>query len=162
MIASGRPGKVVLISSMLGLTGMVGYSQYSPTKFALRGLAECLRQELLPYDISVHIYYVATIDTPGNRAENETKPEITKILEKGDISDPSSASRARTLVSGIERGTFAIASDFFTDLFRASSKGAAPSNKYIVDIILGALGLVVLPIWRTYADRLVYKHNKEK
>jgi NAD(P)-dependent dehydrogenase (short-subunit alcohol dehydrogenase family) len=27
-------------------TGMVGYSAYAPSKFAVRGLAECLRNEV--------------------------------------------------------------------------------------------------------------------
>ncbi len=30
-------GKVVLVSSLLGLMGLVGYSQYAPMKYAIRG-----------------------------------------------------------------------------------------------------------------------------
>ena len=45
--------KIVFISSMAGQTGPFGYSAYSPTKFALRGLAESLYYELLTSRIDV-------------------------------------------------------------------------------------------------------------
>lgn len=95
-----KNGRIVMISSTLGLMGMIGYSQYSPTKFALRGLAECLRQELIPYGIKTSIYFVSTIKSPGYEKENLTKPVITKMIEDGDISDPSPESRAKTLLHG--------------------------------------------------------------
>lgn len=98
---SVKNGKVVMISSTLGLMGMVGYSQYSPTKFALRGLAECLRQEFIPYRIDVSIYFVSTIQSPGYEKENLTKPKITKMIEDGDPSDPSPEARAKALIKGI-------------------------------------------------------------
>lgn len=93
-----------MVSSTLGLMGMIGYSQYAPTKFALRGLAECLRQELLPYGIGVSIYFVSTIKTPGYERENLTKPAITKLIEDGDCSDQSPEARASTLLKGTTRG----------------------------------------------------------
>jgi 3-dehydrosphinganine reductase len=141
---------------------MIGYSQYSPTKFALRGLAESLRQELLPYGIEVHIYYVATIDSPGNKTENETKPSITKLIEEGDMSDHSPASRATTLLNGIKRGYFAISSDLLTDLFRTASLGATPGNNYIIDSIQAVISRIGIPIWRFYADHLVLKSHHDK
>lgn len=101
MIKNGiKSGRVVMVSSTLGLMGMIGYSQYSPTKFALRGLAECLRQELIPYNIRVSIYFVSTINSPGYEKENITKPEITKQIEDGDSSDSSPCARAKTLLNG--------------------------------------------------------------
>ena len=46
-----------------------------------QGLAESLHSELLLYGIDVHIYYPATIYSPGYEEENKTKPEITKVIE---------------------------------------------------------------------------------
>ena len=89
-----------MVSSTLGLMGMIGYTQYAPTKFALRGLAECLRQELIPYGIKTSIYFVSTIKSPGYEKENLTKPNITKLIEDGDSSDSSPEARARTLLKG--------------------------------------------------------------
>lgn len=158
----GRRGRIVLVSSTLGLMGMVGYAQYAPTKFALRGLAESLRQELKPHQIAVHIYYTATIDSPGQQTENETKPQITRRLEEGDISSPSPRARAETLLRGIAAGNFAITSDLLTDLFRCASLGAVPGNNYLFDCLKCLLGRIGLPLWRIYADHLVYKYQSER
>lgn len=37
MAKAGKKGKIVLVSSTLGLMGLVGYGEYSPMKFAIRG-----------------------------------------------------------------------------------------------------------------------------
>ena len=100
MVKEGIKGRLVLVSSTLGLMGLIGYSSYAPTKFALRGLAETLRQELIPFEIKTHIYYVTTIKSAGYATENETKPEITKIIEGSEDSDSNPLVRARTLLNG--------------------------------------------------------------
>lgn len=154
-------GRIVLISSTLGLTGMTGYSPYAPSKFALRGLAECLRQELLPHGIRVHIYFVATIASPGHEEENRTKPAITKKIEEGDTSDPSPSARARTLLAGITRGAFFISSDHITDIFMAAALGSVPSPSWLWDVLVIPWAHWGLAIWRSHADRLVLQdHDK--
>jgi 3-dehydrosphinganine reductase len=42
---------------MAGLSATFGYSAYAPTKWALRGLAQSLSQELLPYNIWLSLWY---------------------------------------------------------------------------------------------------------
>lgn len=37
MVRQGVKGKIVFVSSVLGMMSFVGYSTYSPGKFALRG-----------------------------------------------------------------------------------------------------------------------------
>ncbi len=160
MIKDRIKGGIVLVSSTLGLMGMVGYAQYSPTKFALRGLAESLYQELLPLGIAVHIYFVATIDSPGHLLENATKPEITRILEEGDLSNPSPESRARRLIEGVQAGRFSIASDLVTDVIRCTVLGASPGYNYLYERSLALLGNAALPLWKWHADRTVRAHHK--
>ena len=41
-----KQGRVVFVSSMAGQLGLFGYTAYSPSKFALRGLAESLQMEV--------------------------------------------------------------------------------------------------------------------
>lgn len=41
-----RIGRIVFVSSQAGQVGVFGYSAYSATKFALRGLAEALQMEV--------------------------------------------------------------------------------------------------------------------
>ena len=56
-----------------------GYSTYAPTKFAIRGLGECLRSELLPHNITVCQAYPPGFESPGFANENLTKPADTKV-----------------------------------------------------------------------------------
>jgi 3-dehydrosphinganine reductase len=82
MRARGR-GAVVLISSGAGLYGFFGYTPYSPSKFALRGLAEALRAELRDTGVHVTIVYPPDTDTPQLVEESLTKPTETKAITAG-------------------------------------------------------------------------------
>ncbi|MEC4894065.1 MAG: SDR family oxidoreductase [Oscillatoria sp. PMC 1051.18] len=100
-------GHIVLISSGAGLIGIYGYTAYSPSKFALRGLAESLQGELIPYGIKVSIVYPPDTNTPQFIAENETKPVETKAItataklwQADDV--------ARVIIQGIERNALII------------------------------------------------------
>lgn len=75
-------GHISFISSMMGYMGMVGYGTYAPSKFAIAGLAETLRHELKPDNISISVLYPPDTDTPGFERENQTKPPETKILSE--------------------------------------------------------------------------------
>lgn len=44
-----RGGRIVFVSSVLALMAFIGYSPYCPTKYAIRGFADTLRNELLRY-----------------------------------------------------------------------------------------------------------------
>jgi short-subunit dehydrogenase len=52
-----RFGRIIFVSSQAGQIGIFGYTGYSASKFALRGLAECLQMELKPYNIFVTLSY---------------------------------------------------------------------------------------------------------
>lgn len=41
-----RMGRIMFVSSQAGQIGLFGYTAYSPSKFALRGLAEALQMEV--------------------------------------------------------------------------------------------------------------------
>lgn len=41
-----RVGRIVFVSSQAGQLGLFGFTAYSPSKFALRGLAEALQMEV--------------------------------------------------------------------------------------------------------------------
>jgi 3-dehydrosphinganine reductase len=103
-----KRGQIVFISSGAGLIGLYGYTPYSPSKFALRGLAEALRGELKPKNIRVSIVYPPDTDTPQLAAENQTKPLATKtIAETAKIWKPEAV--AQEIIKGINRSQFAIA-----------------------------------------------------
>lgn len=135
MVETGVKGKIVLVSSAMGLIGFAGYSSYSPSKYALRGLAEGLRNEFLMYGIKMHIYYPGTMFTPGYENENLTKPLVTREIEGSSGLTPEEA--ARGLMAGLRKGYFAIATDFDTNFLRVACKGVSPSNNIGLDYILG-------------------------
>uniref|UniRef100_A0A8C1YGE2 3-dehydrosphinganine reductase n=2 Tax=Cyprinus carpio TaxID=7962 RepID=A0A8C1YGE2_CYPCA len=77
-----RMGRIMFVSSQAGLIGLFGYTAYSPSKFALRGLAEALQMEMKPYNIYVTVAYPPDTDTPGFAEENKTKPLETRLISE--------------------------------------------------------------------------------
>jgi 3-dehydrosphinganine reductase len=74
-------GTITLCSSMGGLLGVFGYSAYSPSKFALRGYAECTHMELCNNsNVHIQIAYPPDTDTPGFATENIGKPHETTLI----------------------------------------------------------------------------------
>lgn len=63
------------------------------------GLAESLRNELILFDVSVHLFLPATIHSPGFAKEQLLKPEIAKKIE-GPDEGKSCDDVARELIKG--------------------------------------------------------------
>lgn len=160
-----RDGKIVLVSSTLGLMGLVGYAQYSPMKFAIRGLAECLRSEFQLYSIGIHAYFPGTILSPGYQEENKTKPAITLELEgDGEKEGLTPKQCAEGLLKGVEKGQFFITTDFLSELFRAATAtgGSVPGNGWLFDKVKSFIAGIGLPVWRILiADRSIQGHREQ-
>ncbi|MHA2050456.1 MAG: SDR family oxidoreductase [Promethearchaeota archaeon] len=75
-----KEGHIANTSSVAGYIGQMGYSAYTPTKFAIVGLSESLRHELKPYNIQVSVLFPPDTDTPGLKEELETRPEELNII----------------------------------------------------------------------------------
>lgn len=103
-----KKGDIAVVSSGAGLIGIYGYAPYSPSKFALRGLAESLRGELKVLGINISIVYPPDTDTPQLEEENRTKPPETKIIT-ATAKTWSAEAVAREIIQGIEKKTFTIA-----------------------------------------------------
>jgi|UniRef100_A0A8J9TBM0 3-dehydrosphinganine reductase len=89
-----KAGTICFCSSICGQIGIFGYSAYSPTKFALRGFAECLHVELCNSPVNVQIAYPPDTDTPGFEKENVGKPKETQLIsEQGGLSKPDDIAR---------------------------------------------------------------------
>jgi 3-dehydrosphinganine reductase len=100
-------GAVVLISSGAGLCGIFGYTPYAPSKFALRGLAESLRAELVGTGVRIVIVYPPDTLTPQLAAENLTKPLETRAITAGAGLWTAEAV-ARATWEGLARGSFSV------------------------------------------------------
>jgi NAD(P)-dependent dehydrogenase (short-subunit alcohol dehydrogenase family) len=64
MIAGGRGGHLVNVSSAAGLFGLPWHAAYSASKFGLRGVSEVLRFDLRRHKIGVHLVCPGGVDTP--------------------------------------------------------------------------------------------------
>jgi 3-dehydrosphinganine reductase len=110
-----RRGSVVGVSSTVGLIGVFGYGAYGPTKFAVRGLLECLRSEATPYGVHVGCAFPPDTETPQLAFEEPLKPEETKAIS-GAIKPISPERVAAAIVRGIEHERFWITADVQTNL----------------------------------------------
>jgi NAD(P)-dependent dehydrogenase (short-subunit alcohol dehydrogenase family) len=60
----GKPGRIVMISSVAGKNGNPLMSAYSASKFAIEGLSESLRREMMLFGIDVVIIAPGAVKTP--------------------------------------------------------------------------------------------------
>jgi NAD(P)-dependent dehydrogenase (short-subunit alcohol dehydrogenase family) len=96
---------IVNMSSSAGLTGMMGQSSYAATKFAVRGLSECLYVELANSSIGitcVHPGAVATNIIEAARMEPDHKQKMLKYFHLA--MPPEKA--ARLIVKAIQKNRF--------------------------------------------------------
>lgn len=122
-------GQIVGISSGAGLLGVFGYTAYTPTKFAVRGLMECLRAEMVPHGVRVHCVFPADIETPQLAFEKTIRPPETDAIT-GIIKSLPPQRVAEAIVRGVRRGRFAIYTDTQTRLFAAfSGLAGSPIHK---------------------------------
>ncbi len=103
-----RAGAIAAVSSTLGQMGLYGYSAYCASKFAVSGFFDCVRQDLLPYGVSVTVLYPADVDTPQLAEENRTKPAETKALA-GTASLARPEDVAAVSLTAIESGSYRVA-----------------------------------------------------
>jgi len=97
-----RGGTIVNTSSLAGIIGVFGYTDYCASKFAVIGFSEALRSELKRYGIRVFVLCPPDTETPGLEAENETKPAETRAVAAGARLMTAEAVAAE-LLRGIER-----------------------------------------------------------
>lgn len=127
-----RRGHLCFTSSTAGVIGVYGYTAYSPTKFALRGLAESLRAEVAPDGVRVSVVYPPDTDTPGFATENLHKPAETAAIS-GTIQPIPASKVAEGVVKGIERNRVAIFVDPTTAALARGSGLAAPLIRRVLD-----------------------------
>ncbi len=104
-------GHIVNTSSVAGLVGVYGYTDYAASKFAVLGFSEALRSELAPCGVKVQVLCPPDTDTPGFAVENRTKPPETHAVS-GKAKVVTADFVARALLSGMEKGRFLILPGF--------------------------------------------------
>ena len=95
-----KEGHLINMSSIAGYIGVMGYAAYTPTKFAIVGLSEVLRNEYKAYNIKVSIVYPPDTDTFGLHEEAKSRPEELNIIaERGGLMQPDEV--AEIIIKGV-------------------------------------------------------------
>ncbi|CAK7202411.1 3-dehydrosphinganine reductase [Sporothrix eucalyptigena] len=133
-----EPRHLIFTASVLALYPVAGYATYTPTKWALRGLADTLTQEVMLYEktnpVRVSMVFPGTILSPGFERETKTKPDVTIHLEKDDpqFTPDEVASKA---IKGLQRGDHFVTVSMLGDVMRWGVLGGAPRNNWILDTL---------------------------
>ena len=122
-------GHISFVSSAAGQCAIWGYTSYSPSKFAVRGFAEALHMELMPFNIGVSILYPPNTDTEGYKEELRTMPEEVRLI--GESAGLFSAQEvAKSLGDSIENGNFVTTVGFEGWMLGMLTAGAGPEPNY--------------------------------
>lgn len=160
-----RVGAIAFTSSAAGQIGLFGYTAYSPTKFALRGLAEALAMEVRPYNISVTVVYPADTDTPGYSIENEPgkKPKETILLEQsGGLFQSTDV--ARKVVSATVKGYDSVWFGLEGWMLTTLTSGMSPVSSFadaLAQVFLMSLLRLVSLFYLMDFDNKILKCKKE-
>ena len=141
MLARSR-GSIVCISSAAGLLGVFGYSAYGPTKYAVRGLCDIIRNELRPHGIAVSSVFPSDVDTPQLAGEEPLKPDELRAVS-GTIKPISPERVAAAVLKGIKRRSAVVYPELQTRAV-ARISGTAPG------------------FTRLYLDRVVARARKRR
>ncbi|KAI8290928.1 3-ketodihydrosphingosine reductase gsl-3 [Colletotrichum sp. SAR11_57] len=132
-----EPKHLIMTTSVVAFFTVAGYGPYAPSKWAIRGLADTLSQELLlyPQNVKIHVVFPGTITSPGLEKENLTKPQITHQLEELDpVQSPEEV--ARLSIKGLERGDYFVTVAFLGSLMKWSGLGGSIRNNWVVDTFM--------------------------
>ncbi|MCO5575284.1 hypothetical protein L7F22_029084 [Adiantum nelumboides] len=162
-----NPSSIVIMGSLAGLVSLYGVNVYSPTKYALKGLAELLHLELLPWNIRVNL--VCPGFTKTNLLEEEFfgGNEIIKTLGRQLYSynhkalESSDAVAAKT-IEGMKRGEFLIFTNAQGAALGPLTRGLIPSESFgifITELLLMVPYRFLSLIWFLNAKKLVHKLN---
>jgi NAD(P)-dependent dehydrogenase (short-subunit alcohol dehydrogenase family) len=113
MVAAGRGGHLVNVSSAAGIVALPWHAAYSASKYGLRGLSEVLRFDLARHRIGVSVVVpgavktglVQTVQIAGVDRED---PRVAKWVERfaGHAISPEKA--AEKILTGVRRNRFMV------------------------------------------------------
>ena len=113
MIAAGRGGHVVNVSSAAGLFGLPWHAAYSASKFGLRGVSEVLRFDLRRHGIGVSLVCPGGVRTPLVETVNivgvdPESPRIRKLKARFEKRAVSPEHVAEKILEGIEKNRYMV------------------------------------------------------
>jgi short-subunit dehydrogenase len=158
-------GHVVLVASVMAVIGFTGYASYAPSKWAVRGLCDCLRNELAGSGVSISIAYPPDTDTPGYENEKSLMPEEGRAIQDlGGTTLFPAQQVASGIVNGSARGDYHLRGpDVGLNILVASMAGFSPRMyNWVLEVVLAPFMLLLTKLAIPLADRTVRRHRAAK
>jgi NAD(P)-dependent dehydrogenase (short-subunit alcohol dehydrogenase family) len=113
MVAAGRGGHVVNVSSAAGLVALPWHAAYSASKFGLRGLSEVLRFDLARDRIGVSVVVPGAVKTPlVNTVEiagvDREDPRVARWVDRFSGHAVSPERAAEKILAGVAKNRYLI------------------------------------------------------
>lgn len=113
MVAAGKGGHLVNVSSAAGLIALPCHAAYSAGKFGLRGISEVLRYDLRRHGIGVSVVCPGAVRTPlvGTAlilGIDRNHPVAQKMLKKFEDRAVTPEQVARDIIRGIRKNKFIV------------------------------------------------------
>jgi NAD(P)-dependent dehydrogenase (short-subunit alcohol dehydrogenase family) len=113
MVAAGRGGHLVNVSSAAGLVALPWHAAYSASKFGLRGLSEVLRFDLARHRIGVSVVVPGAVNTPlVNTVEivgvDRDDPKVSHWIDRFSGHAVSPEKAAEKILAGVTKNRFLI------------------------------------------------------
>ncbi|KAH6559019.1 hypothetical protein KP509_1Z032200 [Ceratopteris richardii] len=158
-----KPVSIVITASLASLFFMYGHAVYTATKYAIRGLAEGVRFELLPYHIKVSLICPGFTSTPF-LDEADKEEEICELLRWVNLYSRQWAESAEGVASytlaAVKSGTFLVTTNFLGLVLATVGRGFVPSDSWfqvLLELLLfipcRLASLVLVPIFHMVVRR---------
>lgn len=117
MVAAGRGGHLVNVSSAAGLVALPWHAAYSASKYGLRGLSEVLRFDLARHRIGVSVVVPGAVKTPLVQTVqiagvDREDPRVKKWTDRFSGHAVSPEHAAECILKGVRRNRFLIYTSF--------------------------------------------------
>ncbi|CAK9217115.1 unnamed protein product [Sphagnum troendelagicum] len=165
--SSNHPVSIVIMGSLASLVPLYANSVYTSTKYALKGLAESLKLELIPFGIRVTLLCPGFVDTPlADEITPNSNPELLEGFKLAVVVQSQSADEvAEISIAGIKSGSFLITTTpVVGPLLRIVSQGLTSDESFVKNVLeaIAYFPLRMLFFWsgKSLQKQLVAIHQK--
>ena len=113
MVAAGRGGRLVNVSSAAGLVALPWHAAYSASKYGLRGLSEVLRFDLARHRIGVSVVVPGAVKTPlvdtvEIAGVDREDPRVSRWVDRFSGHAVSPEKAAEKILAGVAKNKYLI------------------------------------------------------